>query len=77
MKVVVGEILPLALVVAISPINVIPVILLLFTRRTWSMHCASSPGSLPVSLPCSLPSLPLQKLSICLLALVARPGWPF
>ena len=33
MKVVVGEILPLALVVTISPINVIPVILLLFTRR--------------------------------------------
>ena len=33
MKVVVGEILPLALVVAISPINVIPVILLLFTKR--------------------------------------------
>jgi len=32
-KVVVGEILPLALVVAISPINVIPVILLLFTKR--------------------------------------------
>jgi threonine/homoserine/homoserine lactone efflux protein len=30
--VVVGEILPLALVVTISPINVIPVILLLFTR---------------------------------------------
>ena len=33
MKVVVGEILPLALVVAISPINVLPVILLLFTKR--------------------------------------------
>ncbi len=33
MKVVVGEILPLALVVAISPINVIAVILLLFTKR--------------------------------------------
>lgn len=33
MKVVVGEILPLALVVAISPVNVIPVILLLFTKR--------------------------------------------
>ncbi len=33
MKVVVGEILPLALVVAVSPINVIPVILLLFTKR--------------------------------------------
>ncbi len=33
MKVVVGEILPLALVVTISPINVIPVILLLFTKR--------------------------------------------
>jgi threonine/homoserine/homoserine lactone efflux protein len=32
-KVVVGEILPLALVVAISPINVIPVILLLFTKK--------------------------------------------
>jgi hypothetical protein len=32
-KVVIGEILPLALVVTISPINVIPVILLLFTRR--------------------------------------------
>jgi hypothetical protein len=32
-KVVIGEILPLALVVAISPINVIPVILLLFTKR--------------------------------------------
>jgi Sap, sulfolipid-1-addressing protein len=32
-RVVVGEILPLALVVTISPINVIPVILLLFTRR--------------------------------------------
>jgi threonine/homoserine/homoserine lactone efflux protein len=32
-KVVVGEILPLALVVTISPINVIPVILLLFTKR--------------------------------------------
>ena len=33
MKVVVGEVLPLALVVTISPINVIPVILLLFTKR--------------------------------------------
>ena len=33
MRVVVGEILPLALVVTISPINVIPVILLLFTKR--------------------------------------------
>ena len=33
MRVVVGEILPLALVVCISPINVIPVILLLFTKR--------------------------------------------
>lgn len=33
MKEVVGEILPLALVVTISPINVIPVILLLFTKR--------------------------------------------
>ena len=33
MKGVVGEILPLALVVAISPINVISVILLLFTKR--------------------------------------------
>jgi Sap, sulfolipid-1-addressing protein len=32
-KVVVGEIVPLALVVTISPINVIPVILLLFTKR--------------------------------------------
>jgi hypothetical protein len=32
-RVVVGEILPLALVVTISPINVIPVILLLFTKR--------------------------------------------
>ena len=33
MAVVVGEVLPLALVVTISPINVIPVILLLFTNR--------------------------------------------
>ncbi len=33
MKVVVAEILPLAMVVTISPINVIPVILLLFTKR--------------------------------------------
>lgn len=33
MKIVVAEILPLALVVAISPINIIPVILLLFTER--------------------------------------------
>lgn len=33
MKVVVAEILPLALVVTISPINVLPVILLLFTKR--------------------------------------------
>ena len=33
MKVVVGEIVPLALVVTISPVNVIPVILLLFTKR--------------------------------------------
>lgn len=33
MKIVAGEILPLALVVTISPINVIPVILLLFTKR--------------------------------------------
>ena len=33
MKVLVGEILPLALVVTISPINIIPVILLLFTER--------------------------------------------
>ena len=33
MKVVVAEILPLALVVTISPLNVIPVILLLFTKR--------------------------------------------
>jgi len=32
-RVVVGEILPLALVVTLSPINVIPVILLLFPRR--------------------------------------------
>ena len=33
MKVVVGEILPLALVVTISPLNIIPAILLLFTTR--------------------------------------------
>lgn len=33
MKVLIGEILPLALVVTISPINMIPVILLLFTKR--------------------------------------------
>ena len=33
MNVAVGEILPLALVVTISPINVIPVILLLFTKQ--------------------------------------------
>ena len=33
MKIVVGEILPLALVVTLSPLNVIPVILLLFTAR--------------------------------------------
>jgi len=32
-KVLVGEILPLALVVTVSPINIIPVILLLFTKR--------------------------------------------
>ena len=32
-KVVVAEILPLALVVTISPINIIPVILLLFTKK--------------------------------------------
>jgi len=32
-KIVVGEILPLALVVTLSPLNVIPVILLLFTKR--------------------------------------------
>src|SRR5271163_115486 len=32
-KVAIGEILPLALVVTISPLNVIPVILLLFTKR--------------------------------------------
>jgi Sap, sulfolipid-1-addressing protein len=32
-KVVIAEILPLALVVTISPINIIPVILLLFTKR--------------------------------------------
>jgi Sap, sulfolipid-1-addressing protein len=32
-KVVVAEIFPLAIVVTISPINVIPVILLLFTKR--------------------------------------------
>jgi threonine/homoserine/homoserine lactone efflux protein len=32
-KIVLAEILPLALVVAISPINIIPVILLLFTKR--------------------------------------------
>ena len=36
MKVVVGEILPLALVVTLSPLNVIPVILLLFTKRPLS-----------------------------------------
>ena len=41
MKVVVAEILPLALVVTISPINVIPVILLLFTKRPWSMRHVS------------------------------------
>lgn len=34
MKVVVGVILPLALVVTISPINVIPVILRLFNEET-------------------------------------------
>ena len=33
MKVVIGEILPLALVVTISPLNIIPAILLLFTRK--------------------------------------------
>jgi threonine/homoserine/homoserine lactone efflux protein len=33
LKVVVAEILPLALVVTISPINIIPVILLLFTKK--------------------------------------------
>ena len=33
MKVVVGEILPLALVVTLSPINIIPAILLLFTSK--------------------------------------------
>jgi Sap, sulfolipid-1-addressing protein len=39
-KVVVGEILPLALVVTISPINVIPVILLLFTKRPLVNACS-------------------------------------
>ena len=33
MRALIGEILPLALVVTISPINIIPVILLLFTKR--------------------------------------------
>ena len=33
LKVVIGEILPLALVVTISPLNIIPAILLLFTSR--------------------------------------------
>lgn len=33
MKVIVGEILPLALVVTVSPLNIIPAILLLFTPR--------------------------------------------
>jgi cytochrome c biogenesis protein CcdA len=33
LKVVIGEILPLALVVTISPLNIIPAILLLFTRK--------------------------------------------
>ena len=33
MRVVIGDILPLALVVTVSPLNVIPVILLLFTTR--------------------------------------------
>ena len=33
MRVVIGEILPLALVVTISPVNIIPAILLLFTTR--------------------------------------------
>lgn len=33
MRVVIGEILPLALVVTISPINIIPAILLLFTKK--------------------------------------------
>ena len=33
MNVVIAELLPLALVVAVSPLNVLPVILLLFTRR--------------------------------------------
>ena len=33
MRVVIGDILPLALVVTVSPLNVIPVILLLFTKR--------------------------------------------
>ena len=39
MKKVVGEILPLALVIAISPINVIPVVLLLFTKKPLVKRC--------------------------------------
>ena len=37
LKVVIGEILPLALVVTISPLNIIPAILLLFTLRPLRM----------------------------------------
>jgi len=33
LRVVIGEILPLALVVTISPLNIIPAILLLFTSK--------------------------------------------
>ena len=40
MKVVVGEVLPLALVVTISPLNVIPAILLLFSAKPVANACS-------------------------------------
>ena len=65
MRVVVGEILPLALVVAIRQSTSFPSSSCSLPRDPWSMRCASSSGSSPVWPACSLPSLPLQRRSIC------------
>ena len=55
MKVVVAEILPLAFVVTISPINVIPVILLLFTS---SLQTVEKDVALGVEHPSEAPKCP-------------------
>ena len=60
MKVVLAEMLPLALVVTISPINVVPVILLLFTQKPL-VNASCFQAGFTAGLTASLHALPLQR----------------